>query len=75
MALSVRTPKVLLGRLELRSSFHGRSWETGRDGACFNSQGSCSSVVQKFKRGFGAMTREVIARTVPRLVTTADILY
>jgi hypothetical protein len=32
-------------------------------------------VVRKFKRGFGAMAREVIARTVPRLVTTEDILY
>jgi len=73
MALAVRTPKVLVGRLELRSSFHGHSCQSGRDGACFNSQGSCSSVVRKFKHGFGAMAREVIARTVPPSVTTADI--
>jgi len=32
-------------------------------------------VVRKFKRGFGATVREVIARTVPRSVTTADTRY
>jgi len=65
---------VALARLYEQSAQHSELIEVLRHQAEW-AQGSDHKVVRKFKRGFGAMAREAIVRTVPRSVTTADILY